>query len=57
MKYEDMGNPQPSTSGVNAQAMVAIKTTQNPYYCGDDVQLEENVSGNTKGDLKLFILI
>ena len=54
MEYEDVDIAQPSTSNGNAQSMVAIKTTQNPYYCGDDVQLVEDASGNRKAFLILF---
>ena len=45
-----MDNPQPSTSHGKQQTMEAIKTSQNPYYCGDNVELGQNVSGNTKSD-------
>ena len=54
MEYEDIESPQPSTSRGNPQTMEAIKTTQNPYYCDDSVQLEENVSGNTKNSFQYF---
>ena len=55
MEYEDIESPQPSTSRGNPQTMEAIKTTQNPYYCDDSVQLEENVSGNTKCNFNFLI--
>ena len=48
MKHDEADNTHPSTSRGSAQTMEAIKTIQNPYYCGSDVQLEENVSSNKK---------
>ena len=47
-EHDGTDNAQPGTSRGNAQTMEAIKTTQNPYYCGDDVQLEDNVTGIKK---------
>ena len=56
-EYEDIDNTHPNTSRGNAQTMETIKTIQNPYYCGDNVQLEDIASGNTTGNFKYFILI
>ena len=55
LKYaedEDLDDPQPNTSRGNAQAIEVIKTTQNPYYCGDSVEFGENGAGNTKATFK-----
>ena len=52
VRYGDIDSTYPSTSRGNGPTMEAIKTTENPYYCGDNVQLGEKLSGNTKREIK-----